>query len=245
VSPDGKWLAFDSNRGGSYDIWRMSVAGGDPIQVTTNPADDFAPAWAPDGRTLAFHSLRNGNRDLFTIAADGTGETQRTSGPAEDLDSHWSPDGTALVFQSITSDRDVLRVLTLADGSVHDVWKGEYPRWSPAGGEIAAITPQGLRVGPAAGGPSRILVPRPDENSGPYMCTWARDGRNIYYLNRDASGWSIRSVPASGGASRLLVTFGEAEQQPNRYAFTTDARRFYFTAGRREGDVWVAELKRR
>ena len=245
VSPDGKWLAFDSNRGGNYDIWRMPVAGGDPIQVTTNPADDFAPAWAPDGRTLAFHSLRNGSRDLFTIAADGTGETQRTIGPAEDLDTHWSPDGTALVYQSVSRDRDVLRVLTLADGSIHDLWPGEYARWSPAGGEIAAITPQGLRVGPAAGGPSRILVPRPDENSGPYICTWARDARSIYYLYRDASGWSIRSVPASGGASRLLVTFGEAEQQPNRYGFATDGRRFFVTLGRREGDVWMAELKSR
>jgi hypothetical protein len=41
------------------------------------------------------------------------------------------------------------------------------------------------------------------------------------------------------------VTFGDAEQQPARYGFATDGRRFYFTAGRREGDVWVAELKRR
>ena len=161
VSPDGKWLAFDSNRGGNYDIWRMPVAGGDPIQVTTNPADDFAPAWAPDGRRLSFHSLRNGNRDLFTIAADGTEETQRTSSPAEELDSHWSPDGTALVYQSFSKDRDVLRVLTLADGSSHDLWRGEYARWSPAGGEIAAISRDGLRAGPAAGGPSRILRPPP------------------------------------------------------------------------------------
>ncbi|HTT67087.1 MAG TPA: protein kinase [Gemmatimonadales bacterium] len=245
VSPDGRWLAFDSNRGGNYDIWRMPVAGGDPIQVTTNPADDFAPAWAPDGRTLAFHSLRNGNRDLFTIAADGTGETQRTSGPAEDLDTHWSPDGSALVYQSVTKDRDVIRVLRLADGSGHDLWPGEYARWSPAGGEIAAITPQGLRVGPAAGGPTRILVPRPDENSGPYLCTWSRDARTVYYLYRDASGWSIRSVPATGGPSRRLVNFGDSEQQPNRYALATDGRRFYYTAGRREGDVWVAELTAR
>ena len=52
-------------------------------------------------------------------------------------------------------------------------------------------------------------------------------------------------MPASGGASRLLVTFGEAEQQPNRYGFATDGRRFFVTLGRREGDVWMAELKSR
>jgi len=245
VSPDGAWLAFDSNRGGNYDIWKMPVAGGDPVQVTTSPANDFAPAWSPDGRTLAFHSMRNGNRDLFTIAADGMDERQRTSSPAEELDSHWSPDGRALVYESVTRDRDVLRVLELATGTSRDLWQGEYARWSPAGDAIAAIAPDGLRVGPAAGGASRVLVPKPDRNSGPYLCTWATDGRTLYYLNRDASGWSIRSVPAAGGASRLLVTFGDAVPQPARYAFTTDGRRFYYTAGQREADVWVAELQRR
>jgi TolB protein len=215
------------------------------VQVTTNPANDFAPAWAPDGHTLSFHSFRNGNRDLFTIAADGTDERQRTSSPAEELDAHWSPDGKALVYQEVARDRDLLRVLELADGSSHDLWQGEYARWSPTGGEIAALSPDGLRVGPAAGGASRLLVPRPDRNSGPYLCTWSRDGRTLYYLNRDAVGWSIRSVPAAGGATRPLVTFGEADPQPVRYSFVTDGRRFYYTAGQREADVWVAELKRR
>ena len=245
VSPDGRWLAFDSNRGGNYDIWKMPVAGGEPVQVTTNPANDFAPAWAPDGHNLSFHSFRNGNRDLFTIAADGTDERQRTSSPAEELDAHWSPDGKALVYQEVARDRDLLRVLELADGSSHDLWQGEYARWSPTGGEIAALSPDGLRVGPAAGGASRLLVPRPDRNSGPYLCTWSRDGRTLYYLNRDAVGWSIRSVPAAGGATRPLVTFGEADPQPVRYSFVTDGRRFYYTAGQREADVWVAELRRR
>jgi serine/threonine protein kinase/dipeptidyl aminopeptidase/acylaminoacyl peptidase len=244
VSPDGKWLAFDSDRGGNYDIWKMPVSGGEPIQLTTNPASDFAPSWSPDGRQLAFQSMRNGSRDLYTIAADGTGLKQRTSGPDEDLDSHWSPDGKALVFQRLNDARDVLRVQSLVDGSGHDLWRAEYARWSPMGGEIAAVARDGLRVGPAAGGPSRLLVPRPDENSGPYMCDWAPDARTIYYLYRGPSGWTIRSVAPSGGASRVLVTFDDSEREPSKYGFSTDGRRFYLTLGRKEGDVWVAELKK-
>jgi len=244
VSPDGRWLAFDSNRGGNYDIWRMPVAGGEPVQITTNPSSDFAPAWSPDGRRLVFHSMRNGNRDLYTIAADGTDETQVTRGPTEELDTHWSPDGRKLVFQAYDQDHDVIRVLSLADGHSLDLWQGEYARWSPAGDRIAAIAPDGVRVGPATGGPSRLLVPRPDASTGPYIAAWAPDARALYYLFRDGAGWSIRSIPASGGPSRVLVTFGDAEQQPSRYAFVTDGRRFYFTLGRRESDVWVAELRR-
>ncbi|MCG6957826.1 MAG: serine/threonine-protein kinase [Gemmatimonadetes bacterium] len=245
VSPDGMWLAFDSDRGGDYDIWKMPVAGGEPVQLTTDPAGDFAPAWSPDGTQLSFHSLRNGNRDVYTMAADGTGLTQRTSSPDEDLDTHWSPDGKALVFQRVNDTSDVLRVRSLADGSGHDVWRGEYARWSPKGDEIAAAAPDGLRVGPAEGGPSRLLVPRPDENSGPYMCAWSPDARTVYYLYRGRSGWSVRAIAPTGGESRVLVTFDDSEREPSKYGFSTDGQRFYLTLGRRESDVWVATLKKR
>jgi Tol biopolymer transport system component len=243
VSPDGQWLAFDSDRGGNYDIWRMPIAGGEPIQVTADPSSDFSPAWAPDGRRLSFHSMRNGNRDVFTINADGTEETQRTRGPREDVDTRWSADGTSLVFETVTQDRDVLHVLSLVDGSEHDLWQGQYARWSPADDEIAAIAPDGLRVGPASGGPTRLLVPSVGLDAGPTLCTWAPDARTIYYLFRDGPDWSIRSVPAVGGPSRLLVTFDDPGLQPTRYALKTDGQGLYFTVGLRESDVWVADLR--
>jgi hypothetical protein len=41
------------------------------------------------------------------------------------------------------------------------------------------------------------------------------------------------------------VTFDNPEQQPTRYAFKTDGRRIFLTLGRRESDVWVAELRKR
>ncbi len=242
VSPDGEWLAFDSDRGGNYDIWRMPVRGGEAIQLTTDPGDDFSPAWAPDGRRLVFHSLRNGTRDLFTIDADGTEETLRTEGGTEDVDAHWSGDGTALVYEQFTPQRNVLRVLSLADGASRDLWRAEYARWSPTGDQIAAIAPDGLRVGSAQGGPSRLLVPRSGSTMGPHLCEWSPDGRTLYYLDREPSGWSIRSVPPVGGAPRVLVTFEDTADQPVRYGFSTDGRRFYLTLGRRESDIWVAEV---
>lgn len=160
------------------------------------------------------------------------------------MDSHWSPDDTSLVFQRSTDTRDVIRVLSLADGSGHDLWTGAYARSSPKGDEIAVIAPDGLAVGPAAGGPSRLLVPHPDENSGPYLCEWSPDARTIYYEYRDPSGWSVRSIAPTGGESRLLVTFDDSEEEPSRYGFSTDGRRLYLTLGRRESDVRVAELKK-
>jgi dipeptidyl aminopeptidase/acylaminoacyl peptidase len=49
-SPDGRRLAFLSNRGGSSQIWLMDFAGGDPVQATTFPTEVNGFTWSPDGK---------------------------------------------------------------------------------------------------------------------------------------------------------------------------------------------------
>jgi dipeptidyl aminopeptidase/acylaminoacyl peptidase len=55
-SPDGQWLAFESNRDGSYQIWVMPAAGGEARKLTTISTEATSPVWSPDGRQLAFVS---------------------------------------------------------------------------------------------------------------------------------------------------------------------------------------------
>jgi hypothetical protein len=55
-SPDGRFIAYVSDKAGNADIWVQPVAGGDAVQVTKSPAQDREPDWSPDGSTLVFRS---------------------------------------------------------------------------------------------------------------------------------------------------------------------------------------------
>jgi Tol biopolymer transport system component len=69
-SPDGRFIAYASDRSGNFDIWVQPVDGGDAVQITKEPAQDVQPAWSPDGNSIAFRSERGGG-GIFVMAALG------------------------------------------------------------------------------------------------------------------------------------------------------------------------------
>ncbi len=247
VSPDGEWLVFDSDRGGNADLYRMPAAGGEPLRLTSDSGGNYSAVWSGDGRRIAFHSFRGGARHVYTMNADGSGVVQRTFGRADELDPTWSPDGAALGFQSMGNSQSTLRVMPLSgtDSSRVVAVGADFLRWSPAGPWLAYHAADGLRLVPAAGGPSRLLVDNAADGGEAFLAAWAPDGKTVYYLSRRRTGWGIRAVPAAGGASRPLVDFGDPTRQPARYGFSTDGRRLYLTVGSSESDVWVMRLEGR
>lgn len=251
ISPDGRFLVFDSDRDGNPEIYRMSSAGGEPLRLTTDAAGDFGPAWSPDGKEIVFHSLRAGSRDLYTMLADGTGLTRRTTWPAHELDARWSPDGTMLAYESFTDTTNAqpsFGILPLdgGEGSVKLLdFPGDFIAWEPTGSRLTYHSADGMRVVPSSGGTSRLLVDNAADGGIASLGIWSPDGATYYYLTRRPTGWEIRAIPGEGGASRTVVRFDDPARQPTRYGFSTDGRHFYLTLGSNESDIGVLQLKPR
>ncbi len=70
-SPDGSRIAYMSTQNGNWDIYVVSVSGGQPTQVTTAPGNDGLPVWSPDGTQLAFVSDAGGSWAIHTVSAGG------------------------------------------------------------------------------------------------------------------------------------------------------------------------------
>lgn len=67
ISPDGLWVAFVSNRGGTADIWILPLGGGAPFPVTADPWEDAFPAWSPDGTRVGYVSFRQEGWQFFVV----------------------------------------------------------------------------------------------------------------------------------------------------------------------------------
>src|SRR5207249_9352221 len=77
-SPDGRFIAYSSNRGGKFDIWMRQVSGGDPVQITKGSGHNWQPDWSPDGKYIAYRS-EEGKGGLFVISALGCAGFERRS----------------------------------------------------------------------------------------------------------------------------------------------------------------------
>jgi Tol biopolymer transport system component/tRNA A-37 threonylcarbamoyl transferase component Bud32 len=252
ISPDGKWLLYDSDLTGNADIFRLSLAGGEPERLTTDPADDFAPFMSPDGKEVSFHSWRSGSRDVYVMRLDGGGVQQITRSPRQEAWPIWSPDGKALVFADFSTGDGIW--IAHRDGSGH--WGepvqrrvgGSGPTWSPDGRSIAFFTTLAggsLLVMPADSGPERTLIDASVSGAPIAEEVWWPTSGLIYFESHDARGnASIWSVPAAGGPPRLLVRFDPMLHLSYRVNFAVGNGRFYFPSDDRQSDIWTMEVGR-
>jgi serine/threonine protein kinase/dipeptidyl aminopeptidase/acylaminoacyl peptidase len=83
VSPDGRYVVFQSNRSGSRNIWRIDADGNNPTQLTDGSYVDESPVCSPDGRWVIFMSRRSGTPAIWKVGIDGGTPVQLTNHPSQ------------------------------------------------------------------------------------------------------------------------------------------------------------------
>jgi Tol biopolymer transport system component/tRNA A-37 threonylcarbamoyl transferase component Bud32 len=251
VSPDGRWLAFDSDRDGNAHLYRMPLDGrGEAEQLTRGSIDQFWPAISPDGREIAFHSFLEGHRQVYLMPSDGGPATLVTHTDLDDRTPVWLPDGRGLLLTTNqgTTTSELRMVIRKGAHAWGPPTRWRTPdcvvTWSPDGKLAACFEERGRLVLVAPNGDSvRVLVDPARGGQTVGFGNWASDGKAVYYM--DAAAANIYSVPAAGGTPRVLVRFDDPTRPWHRFGFEVLRDRIYFTIGDQESDIWVAKLERK
>jgi Tol biopolymer transport system component len=249
LSPDGRMLAYDSDRSGNHNIYTVPTTGGEPKQLTADPDDEFMPSWSPDSREIAYHAFAsNAARQLRIVPAAGGTPSIVAAAPLNQRQPAWSPDGTSIVFDA---GRGPLGDVYVTERNASGSWntprvvatKGGAGRWSPDGSHILYVRADGIWVTTPAGGPSRqVFRVDPVDKLRLGNAEWSRDSNRILFKRFDGDGrTSFWSVPAAGGSPKLLVQLGP-ELRSHRAEFATDGTTFFFTVTDRATELWTAEL---
>jgi hypothetical protein len=257
VSPDGRWLAFDSDRRGNMDLYRMPLGGGEAGPLTSDSGDEFNPRWSPDGREIAFYTRagRPGVGIGVVPAAGGTAITIAAGGPNTGYPV-WSRSGRDIAFSAPTSGRRQA-VWVVSRDSAGGRWHEPRPLtdlcvapvdWaldgegvlcsSRAGSELLLVASDGRvlwRLDLMASSGLRLL-----NNLG---IRYSPDGAAIYFAAAHRDGRrGVWAIPKAGGAPRLVVAFDDPALAPF-YQISVGRDRLYLTVSQYESDIWVAKLR--
>jgi tricorn protease len=178
-SPDGKWIAFSSERNGNLDVYIIPAGGGNAKQLTTHSADDTVLGWSSDSRSILFSANRGEDfmPQLYLVGLDG-GMAWK-AGTDMGVQASFSPDGQRLAYnqKSQVYWRKFYRGSYQSDIMVMDVGAKKFTQITDF---------DGLDSWPM----------------------WGRDGFIYFVSDREGNGLTnIYRVSESGGKADRVTTF--------------------------------------
>ena len=234
VSPDGRTVAFVSNRDGVPAIYLLALDRRDepPGRVRTS-GPSRAPSWSPDGSRLAFVCQRDGQADICLVGRDGSNERVVVAQPQDELDPVWSPDGRHLAYSIIGGGTWEVRVIDLdIDGArprrVGPAdWSAHMPAWSPDGRRMAVSRWRSAETSdiwtiPLDGSPP---TPVAESDASKFDSAWSPEGRRLAFDTGNGHVVvDVETKKAAGVAS--------TDRKDRRPSWSKDGRSLVVESGR-------------
>ncbi|MGD8898276.1 MAG: protein kinase, partial [Acidobacteriota bacterium] len=183
-SPDGRKLAFSSERTGVDNIWVSDADGSNEVQLTRFTAHCGSPRWSPDGREIVFDSLEAGDWNLYVVDAEGGVPRRVTPEPSAEFHGAWSRDGRHLFFYSDRGGDGQIWRMPVDGGPAVQITRGGGVYATPSrdgrhlyytknfsGGSLWRVSVEG--------GDETEVVPGPLANQQDFALSG--DGKGVYY----------------------------------------------------------------
>jgi Tol biopolymer transport system component len=206
ISPDGKWVAYYSDAGGTTNIWVKFLGGGEPANVTASLKDLVISSRrdsggldiSPDGTLITFDAgppgAPAGQQSAYVIPAPLGGVPHRLLGAGR-ISARWSPDGRSVVFI-----------------------------------EAGGVAGDSLYIADASGENPRVVLPRRGGFHA-HWPAWSADGKHIYFnytmVTDNAEPTEIYRVPAGGGPPERVIATTRRAVSPD---LTRDGRALVYAA---------------
>jgi tricorn protease len=264
-SPDGKWIAFSSDRNGNMDVFIIPAEGGAARQLTFHSADDTVLGWSPDSRSVLFASNRNEDfaGKLYTVSIDGG--MPRNAGADMGVYGTFSPDGKRLAINRKTQAywRKYYRGSAHTDVTVMDIASKKFtdltdfdgmdswPMWSRDGFIYFASDREGAgliniwRVSENGGKAERVTSFKTGDVRWPALSS---DGKTIVF-EHDFGLWKLDTASKKVSEIKLdiaaetqenLTEVREFNSQLDDYDLAPSGRRIVFSI---YGEVFTAPVE--
>lgn len=242
ISPDGKFFAFVSNRGGQPDIWVRQVSGGDPVQITHDPAAKLDVVYAPDSESI-YYSTAGAQRTIWRVGVLGGTprkivEDARYPAP--------SPDGKRLAYVGSGGVIDIANTDGTGARQIASVRGIQYPQWSPDGRWLAYTagslfdTYQINIIDPDGKNQKRVT----SFSAGSVFCVaWLPSSRHIVFA------YNRRPAPDSADLLSVSIDAGEIRRMTlvpkgifTSCSVSADGKRVVGTTEDTDWEIWKAPL---
>lgn len=218
-SPDGRSIAFASDRYGNFDVFIVASGGGVPKRLTTHSAQEIPETFTPDGKNVLYSaSIQDPAKsamfptsrltEVYSVPAAGGPFTQVIASPASNID--FAPDGKTMYFE--------------VRPGMENEWRKHHT--SSVTGDIWSYD--------TATGKFTNLTDRPGEDRNPAV---SPDGKTVYFLSeRDGGSFNVYASPADDFSKARAVT--NHKNHPVRFLSTSDNGRLAYAY---DGEIYTME----